>query len=253
MSKDINELTKQIQVIVDEFQGEVGIIVREGTKNIFSKNEEKIFQSASIIKLFILEALLEKIENNSFSYNQRVLLKNEDKVAGFGALKLLDENINLTIKDLATLMITLSDNTATNMLIDLIGIEYIQEFIKRKGYLETRLERKMFDYIAREKGLDNYTSARDSFRVLKNLSKNYIALDILKNQLCNSKIPLYFFRKIEVAHKTGDLINIEHDVGTLFFKNTSVDLIILAEGQNKDAVLLNNYLGEAIYNFYKEQ
>ncbi|MEG1183975.1 MAG: serine hydrolase, partial [Cetobacterium sp.] len=171
MSKDINELTKQIQVIVDEFQGEVGIIVREGTKNIFSKNEEKIFQSASIIKLFILEALLEKIENNSFSYNQRVLLKNEDKVAGFGALKLLDENINLTIKDLATLMITLSDNTATNMLIDLIGIEYIQEFIKRKGYLETRLERKMFDYIAREKGLDNYTSARDSFRVLKNLSK----------------------------------------------------------------------------------
>ncbi|WP_297596160.1 serine hydrolase [uncultured Cetobacterium sp.] len=251
MPREIDDLNKQIDVIINEFQGEVGIIVKENTKNIFSKNETKVFQSASIIKLFILEAMIEKIENKTLHYNEKITIKEDEKVPGFGVLKLLDKNLSITIKDLATLMITLSDNTATNILIDILGIDFIQEFIRRKGYFETKLERKMFDNVAREKGLDNYTSARDSFRVLKNLSANSIALDMLKNQLCNSKIPLYFFRKIDVAHKTGDLTNIEHDVGTLFFKNTSVDLIILAQGDNRDAVLLNNYLGEVIYNYYK--
>lgn len=62
-----------------------------------------------------------------------------DKVPGFGVLKVLDDNLSMIIKDLATLMITLSDNTATNMLIDILGIDYIQSFIEKKTYYETAL------------------------------------------------------------------------------------------------------------------
>lgn len=62
-----------------------------------------------------------------------------DKVPGFGVLKVLDDNLSVIIKDLATLMITLSDNTATNMLIDILGIDYIQSFIEKKTYYETAL------------------------------------------------------------------------------------------------------------------
>lgn len=249
--KRFDQLKSNLQNIINEFSGKVGIIVKVDGEEIFSKNESKIFQSASLIKLFILEALLEKISQGELSYSDKKNVDSMDKVPGFGVLKVLDDNLSVTIKGLATLMITLSDNTATNMLIDILGIDYIQSFIEKKSYYETQLQRKMYDSEARERGLDNFTSARDTLKVLENLYCDETALFILKNQLCNSKIPLYFFRKVEVAHKTGDLTNIEHDAGRIFFKNSFVDLIILAEGENKEAVLLNNRLGECIYENFK--
>lgn len=240
-----------IENIISQFSGEVGIIINVNGETLFSKNKDKIFQSASLIKLFILEALLEKVSQNKLSYDDKKNIDSLDKVPGFGVLKVLDNNLNVTIKDLATLMITLSDNTATNILINILGIDYIQNFIEKKGYYDTQLQRKMYDSIAKERGLDNFTSAQDTLKVLENLCGNEIALYMLKNQLCNSKIPLYFFRKVEIAHKTGDLTNIEHDAGRIFFKNNFVDLIILTEGENKEAVLLNNRLGEYIYENFK--
>lgn len=246
-----NQMKSDIESIIKQFSGKVGIIVKVDGEEIFSKNENKIFQSASLIKLFILEALLEKISLGELSYSDKKIVDSTDKVPGFGVLKILDDNLNITIKDLATLMITLSDNTATNMLIDILGTDYIQNFIERRDYHETQLQRKMYDSDARERGLDNFTSVRDTLKVLENLYCDETALFILKNQLCNSKIPLYFFRKVEIAHKTGDLTDIEHDAGRIFFKNSFVDLIILTEGENKEGVLLNNRLGEYIYENFK--
>ena len=208
-----------IENIISQFSGEVGIIINVNGETLFSKNKDKIFQSASLIKLFILEALLEKVSQNKLSYDDKKNIDSLDKVPGFGVLKVLDYYLN---------------------------------FIEKKGYYDTQLQRKMYDSIAKERGLDNFTSAQDTLKVLENLCGNEIALYMLKNQLCNSKIPLYFFRKVEVAHKTGDLTNIEHDAGRIFFKNNFVDLIILTEGENKEAVLLNNRLGEYIYENFKD-
>ncbi|MGL4863982.1 MAG: serine hydrolase, partial [Cetobacterium sp.] len=121
-----DQLKSNLQNIINEFSGKVGIIVKVDGEEIFSKYESKVFQSASLIKLFILEALLEKISQGELSYSDKKSVDSMDKVPGFGVLKVLDNNLNVTIKDLATLMITLSDNTATNMLIDILGIDYIQ-------------------------------------------------------------------------------------------------------------------------------
>lgn len=247
-----NQIKVNIEKIIEEFSGEVGVIVRVNDEDVFSKNEDKVFQSASLIKLFILEALLEKISQKSLSYSDRKSINFIDKAPGFGVLKVLDNELSVTIKDLATLMITLSDNTATNILIDILGIENIQNFINKRGYSGTKLQRKMYDFEGKKRGLDNFTNAKDTLKVLQNLYSDETALYILKNQLCNSKIPLYFFRKVDVAHKTGDSDNIEHDAGRIFFDNIFVDLIILAEGENKEAVLLNNRLGECIYENFKE-
>ncbi len=247
-----DELKKQIQKIADEFTGVSGISVKINNKTIFSQNADKEFLAASIIKLFIFQALIQKINSGDLSYTDKIKIDSNDIVPGFGILRFLDDIPYMTVKDLAALMITLSDNTAANILIDILGIPYIDDFIKKNNYTNTRFERKMFDGKAKQKGLDNYTTADDTSRVLDNLCKDKTALAILKSQLCNSKIPLYFFRKTEVAHKTGDMTNIEHDAARIFFKNIYVDLIILADGDNKEAILLNNRLGECIYNYFKD-
>ncbi len=205
-----DDLKKQVTEITDGFSGVAGVILKVNGDEVFSRNPDRVFLAASIIKLFIYEALIEKIDCGILSYNDKIKKKPEDIVQGFGILRFLDGGLSLTIKDLATLMITLSDNTATNILIDILGIGFISDFIKRKGYENTRFERKMFDDEGRKAGLDNYTTARDAWISLDNLCKNDTALSILKAQLCNSKIPLYFFRKAEVAHKTGDMVEIEH-------------------------------------------
>lgn len=66
-----DQLKSNLQNIINEFSGKEGIIVKVDGEEIFSKNESKIFQSASLIKLFILEALLEKISQGELSYSDK--------------------------------------------------------------------------------------------------------------------------------------------------------------------------------------
>ena len=81
-------------------------------------------------------------------------------------LQYMHAGLNITLRDCATLMIILSDNTATNLLIDYLGIEKINNEIRRLGMQKTALQRKMMDAEAKARGLDNFTSAQDVHVIL---------------------------------------------------------------------------------------
>ena len=83
------------------------------------------------------------------------------RVEGTGVLKALAPGLQPTWSDLATLMITVSDNVATNLIIDRLGMEAIQGWIDKAGLAETRLERRMMDRAAMSAGRGNWTSAAD--------------------------------------------------------------------------------------------
>ena len=126
-------------------------------------------------------------------------------------------------------MIILSDNYATNILIDRCKIENINDFIKENGLKNTVLKRKMFDSVGASKGLENYTSAEDMALLLEKIyngtlvSKKASAkmLEVLKNQRLNGKIPFFLSsgeNKVQIAHKTGEDSGITHDVGIVLDK-----------------------------------
>lgn len=237
-----------VRKYIKELHGDVALIIRDNKEgNKIAINSKEIFPSASIIKLFILLVL------NKKDYDKIIEIKKEDQIGGFGILKKIHPGLKMTIKDLAYFMICLSDNTATNILIDYIGMEIINLSLLSKGFQKTRLGRKMMDTKAIENGFDNYTTAEETLKVIEKLCEDKDTLDILKSQMCNNKIPLYFSRKKEFAHKTGDLKGIEHDAGRIFFDDRSIDVVVLTKNliENSEGIVFNNKIGDLLYKNYK--
>ena len=189
-------------------------------------HEHEVYEAASIIKIPILIEAYKRMEEGILREEQLFRIKQEDKLPSCGALTYMHEGLEVTLKDLCTLMIILSDNTATNILIKLLGIEQINATLKELGLEKTRLNRLLFDSKSAALGIQNYISPIEIGLLLEKMYQGRLIskkasedmLAILKNQRLNGKIPFYITDDTEVAHKTGEDDGITHDVGIVFSK-----------------------------------
>lgn len=247
---------------LQNFSGEVGFYYKNlQTNEIIEYNEEKSMLAASLIKLTVLVEVFNQIDKGILKKDDEFITNDNDKVPSCGALNYMHSGLKITIKDLYTLMIILSDNYATNILIDILGIENINKTIKDINLKKTILNRKMFDEEKSSKGIENYTSAKDMGILLEKMysgelvNKNYSKemMDVLKNQRLNGKIPFFLHsekEKIEIAHKTGEDNNITHDVGIVFAKEP---FIICFTGNKVDVPLYERLIQDISYELYLNQ
>ncbi|HZJ10054.1 MAG TPA: serine hydrolase [Trueperaceae bacterium] len=121
------------------------------------------FPAASTLKVFVLQALLEAVAAGRHGLDEQRALREAEGVTGSGVLKLLTPGTKLSLLDLATLMITVSDNTATNMLIDALGMEAIMASVTANGWSDTHLRGKLQQtpVAAGSKSSPTMTSPRD--------------------------------------------------------------------------------------------
>ncbi|VTX75628.1 Beta-lactamase [Fusobacterium nucleatum] len=233
------EWKKKIEKIISQVEGNVCINFYDLNKNNgFSVNGDKKVLSASMIKLLILGELMKKIFENKFSLSDTVMIANFMKTGGDGVLKELNTGHHFTLKELATLMIIVSDNQATNILIDFLGMENINQLGKELDLKETFLGRKMMDAEARKKGYDNYTCADDISLLLKliyqekliNKEASQLMLDILLRQQQGERLQRYLPSDIKIAHKCGDLDNLENDGGIIWLGDRAYILVVLTNG-----------------------
>lgn len=101
------------------------------------------FPAASTIKVYVLQALMERVAAGELDLADERAVQAGDRVSGSGVLKALSPGRSYTLLDLATLMIVVSDNTATNMLIDALGVGLINEVIGGRGWTNTHLSGKL--------------------------------------------------------------------------------------------------------------
>jgi beta-lactamase class A len=187
-------------------------------------NADKPFASASLVKVPIMLAYFYAAKNNKINLNDTLVLKSSQKVRGSGIIKDIPEGTSFTIEELVDLMISHSDNTACNILIDLLGFDYINSFFQGLGLKDTNLSRKMMQFAVRRKGIENYTTAEDMafcFEILyhkKFLTRQISGrcLSLLKKQEVNDRIPARIPESVVVAHKTGLERKICHDAGIMF-------------------------------------
>lgn len=215
--------------------------------------------SASLIKIYIMIALYTKISNGLLDSNTKITLQDSMKVSGSGILYSKDSYTKYSIDDLMYLMITESDNTATNILIDLIGKDYINSKIKKLGCINTALNRKMMDINAFNLGIDNYTSVYDLYitfmKMLNNSCINEFydnkMINILKDTKSTIKLPKLLPPNTIIAHKTGELTSIENDAGIIFTDNGGYILCILTEnGENYIEIEAISSASKKIYDLY---
>lgn len=227
------------------------------TNDLYCINHTQKVFSASIIKLYIMGAALEAVHKKKLSLTNRYKVSKTEQVR-FSIVTLLNEENSYTLKDLIILMIIQSDNTATNKLIDIVGMDNINEFIKRMGFKNTLLQRKMMDAEARKNGKENYTSAEDTllfFQLVydgKLIDKEYSELMkyILTHQLDGSMMRIYLPDELTIAHKTGDLDFLKHDAGIVYTETTDYIFIMFTWNTESDCYA-RNAIGEVSRDVYE--
>ena len=224
--------------ILSGLKGNIGLYVELlDTGEKFEINPGLVFPSASVIKIPMLALLLKDVREGKADWNAPRTIAPVNRVGGTGVLAYLDQDYAPSLKTLAFLMITLSDNTATNEIMDMIGIERFNEFWKAQGYANISLGRKMLDFEAIKLGRNNYMCAGEAGRLLSSIARGECGhcddcetiIDFMAHQQCINKLPSLLpaipswagaeERKnmkpgtVLVANKTGDLTGIQHDVG----------------------------------------
>ncbi|MDC7955076.1 class A beta-lactamase-related serine hydrolase [Fusobacterium simiae] len=233
------EWKEKIKKIISQSEGQVCVNFYDlDRKEGFSIDGDKKVLSASMIKLLIIAELMRQVSENKFSLSDKITVIEVMKTGGDGILKELESNHHFTIKELATLMIIVSDNEATNVLIDFLGMNNINQMAKNLGLKETYLGRKMMDTEARKNGYDNYTCANDISLLLKliyqekliNKEASQLILDILLKQQQGERLQRYLPSDIKIAHKCGDLDNLENNGGIIYLSNKTYILVVLTSG-----------------------
>ena len=205
-------------------QGKAGVWYKDlETGETFGWGEHTVHSSASTIKIFIMVYIFQLFEDGKLRPEQRIPLRPEQIAPSAGVLSYLQDLQELSVRDLIQLMIIVSDNSATNVLIDLAGKDVLNAYFEKKlGLTATRVRRKMMDLEAIERGEDNTTSAFEAGKVLEMIYRGRAVspeasrrmLEILKNQQDSSLIPWFLDETLPehtIAHKTGGLAHVVHD------------------------------------------
>ncbi|WP_411284272.1 serine hydrolase [Lapillicoccus sp.] len=243
MDADRLAVATRLQSVVEQAPGRLGVAVTTGGGWSWSSDAHRVVPSASTIKVPILLAALKQVEEGRLALATSVALPSE-RVGGSGPLSLLPSVTGLPLGELLTLMISLSDNDATNVVIDLLGEDPLTELLASVPTASTRLQRRMMDVAAAQRGLQNETCAADLVALLVALrqgrllgpSTTLAALDILRTQQFREGLPAYLTEDISVASKTGEIVGVRGDVALFERQDRWVVAAALATDLARDGV-----------------
>ncbi len=121
------------------------------TNDAIHLRADDIYPTASVIKLPVLLTLMQQVEDGLYDLDAPLMLRRADKIGGSGVLQHLSPGLTMPIRDWAFLMMSVSDNLATNVLIDHVGVTAVNNWLQTNGYLDVHLQRKIdFDEIAKD-------------------------------------------------------------------------------------------------------
>ncbi|WP_252504301.1 serine hydrolase [Sporosarcina sp. Marseille-Q4943] len=233
----------------------------------FSLNGDKSVYAASLIKVPIMAAVFAVAEEGGLRLGDRLPLRRDDIVGGCGVLQFMTPGIELPIHDLVTLMIIQSDNTATNMLIDLIGMEKIQAVMTELGMDRSEIHHRLMIVQANRINSNEITpsdmnglltqiargqcvslhASEQMVRIMKQQQLSNGLIDSLpaKNTSIVGAIPEW-----EFAGKTGNVEGIMHECGLLYVRGRCMAVSVLSKGcAEEEAREMIAQIGSEVYAY----
>ncbi len=211
LDEELRFLPARAAVVLQSLDGSVA----------WSLRPDEVFPAASVVKVPILLELFRRFQSGELDPETRVTVRARDLVRGAGVLFELHPGLRLSLRDLARLMIVVSDNTASNLLLDRLGLPAINALLKHLGATRTALNRR-FMQVPGPAG-DNVTTASDCARILRALWEGRVvqgtwreeALETLRRQQYREKIPMMLPLGAVVGNKTGELDGVRHDIAVV--------------------------------------
>jgi beta-lactamase class A len=256
-------LNQQIKSIADAHHGHVALFAHDLRSNkTASLLPDEPVQTASVIKMAILLDAAEQIRDGRASFDERLVLTKANQVEGSGVLGGLTPPIALTLRDVLTLMVVLSDNTATNMAIDRLGLAHINSTLRAAGLRQTVLYKKVYVPATEATPPDQKkfglgkTTAREMASIMERLATCRLPLDgsapvaadgkicgtilhMLRNQQDRNSLPRYLETLdtseagSAIGNKTGALNQVRNDVALISTKSGPVVIAAFTWG-NQD-------------------
>jgi beta-lactamase class A len=204
----------------------------------FTLNADETFPAAGLAKLSVAVEFLRRVDLGQFDLVERWNTSAAPRAGGSGVLDFLDPATQLTLGDLCTLMLIVCDDTAANVLLDLVGMGEVNESLSRMKLDHTKLARRFMDFEARAAQRDNVTSAGDILALLSLAQQNMLpGARWLRETLGAQQRFVELFEgwlppEAQVAHIDGLLPDVAHDAGLLNGPRGTCAYCVLTAGQN---------------------
>ena len=269
--------TKEIYSILAELKGTVGLYIEDlKTGETLNINPETVFPACSVIKIPMLGLLLKDSAEGRVDIDVPHIIAQENRCNGTGILCDLAPIYNLTLRDLGKLMIIMSDNIATNEVMDVLGVDRFHSFCAEMGIPGFVWQRKMMDFDAIRQGKNNYLTPAAAGKAVSEIARGTFVSkeisEVIWNFMCAQKYrnklpsivpaaPSYSGidagvpeGMVRVANKTGDLVGIQHDVGIFDLPNGDRYVIAMFTKDlesDLDGITAIGKVSLAVYNAFK--
>jgi beta-lactamase class A len=211
--------------IDEHLDGVMGVAIEDlNTGDQLFLHENEVFAQASSIKVTVLANLYLQAQQGKLKLTDLYTVQASDLVPDSDIMGGLTPGVTrITLRDLATMMVAVSDNSATNVLIDRVGMENVNAMLDSLGLTHTRLRRKMMDLDAAKQGRENISTPREMMMLLETLYRGKLlgkesSADFFKVLSTNkdSWIPRNLPTDVKVANKPGSLEGVRNDSGIVF-------------------------------------
>ena len=224
----------------------------------YGVREEEVFLAASVIKLPLYLHVLQRGAEGSLDLTRKCTVGAWEKMPSCGGLNQFTGPVEADIRTLCRLMIVLSDNTATNKLFRLCGLEQCNLAFREMGLEKTVVRRLLFDSEAASRGLENTICPKEIGMLLEKLYRGTFvsesvcreAIDTLLKQQVDHKLDGKLCGQVPIAHKTGEDTKLSNDVGIVFAKQP---FVICFAGHDTDAYRWEDLMRRAAFDLVHAQ
>jgi beta-lactamase class A len=269
---DTTALRHALEKLLRGYPGTAGVSVRNlRTGEAVSIRGGETYPSASLVKVPVLVALLDEVARGSIRLDERTSMIARDRVGGSGVLQMMAPGLQLTVEDAAWLMITISDNTATNLLLDKINIRTVWTKMEALGLPHTKIHSKTF-IRATSVAMDSSVKYGLGVAVPDEMVRLFallhegravspamdsLALAMLRGNQDATKLARWLPDTIAVAHKTGEVDASRNDCGIIYGPDAPVAVCVMTR-ENRDtsyavdnpANLLMARIGLAVFRHF---
>jgi beta-lactamase class A len=219
------KLGSAIHDVDQNLDGVMGVAIEDlKTGDQFFLHENEVFAQASSIKIAVLATLYDQVQKGKLKLTDLYTVQASDLVPDSDIMGGLTPGVTrITLRGLATMMVAVSDNSATNVLIDRVGMDNVNALLDSRGLSNTRLRRKMMDLQAAKEGRENISTPREMMSLLAAIYRGEVLkheyLDDFFKVLSTSKdswIPRDLPGDLKIANKPGSLEGVRNDSGIVF-------------------------------------
>lgn len=241
-------LADRLLPLIQAHKGKVGLAVKHlTTGEEFYYHSDDPMPTASLIKVAVMVETYRQAAEKKVDLEQKLTLRDEDRVPGSGILTQLSPGLSLSLRDAVRLMMALSDNTATNLVLDAIGLGSTAATMERLGYPNTKIHSKVFKRstsLFRERseqfGLGS-TTAREMVRLMESIQRQQVVspeaceamLGHLRACQDSQKFPRFLPEGTRVAYKGGSVDECRTAAGILTTPSGPIVLCVLTN-ENED-------------------